>query len=166
MVANPHYVRVPHPRSGRLRSFDSFWPFYLGECCLLGGRGALSGQLGWLGCVGQAGSARDTPAERQALAAARRSPLARPCLPGEHSNRTCRRLHLLGTSAVLVLLGAAAVTRQPRLVLAALPAGYGSAWLGHLCFERNWPATWTYPLWSFRADLRMWGEVLAGQRAF
>ena len=30
MVVNPHFVPIPHPRTGRFKSFASFYPFYLG----------------------------------------------------------------------------------------------------------------------------------------
>ena len=30
MVASPHYVRIPHPQSGRLTK-QQFYPFYLGK---------------------------------------------------------------------------------------------------------------------------------------
>ena len=31
MVVNPHHVPIPHPRTGRLKNFAAFYPFYLGE---------------------------------------------------------------------------------------------------------------------------------------
>lgn len=42
-----------------------------------------------------------------------------PYYLGEHSDPTCRRLHVLGTTAVVTLLAAFAVTTNPRLLLAA-----------------------------------------------
>jgi hypothetical protein len=75
---------------------------------------------------------------------------------GEHANRTCRRLHVAGTSAVVAVAAAAALTRAPSLLLALPPLGYGAAWLGHLFFERNRPATFKYPLWSLVSDFQLW----------
>lgn len=90
-----------------------------------------------------------------------------PCLPqGEHSNRTCRRLHVVGTTGVVALAATALVTRQPALLLGVPLVGYGCAWVGHFFFEHNKPATFRYPGWSLRADFRLWREVLSGQRAF
>ena len=41
----------------------------------------------------------------------------------------------------------------------ALPlVGYGFAWVGHFVFEKNRPATFKYPLWSFMGDWVMLGR--------
>ena len=75
----------------------------------------------------------------------------------EHRDPTCRRLHFIGTSLVL------AMAPNP-LAWPLLPiAGYGFAWTGHFAFEKNRPATFKHPLWSLRADFRMWRKMLLGQ---
>ena len=84
----------------------------------------------------------------------------------EHSNRTCRRLHFVGTSLGLGFLVAALVTRNPWLVLAGLLQGYAFAWVGHYFFERNRPATFQYPWLSFLGDWRMWWQTLSGRIPF
>jgi len=47
--------------------------------------------------------------------------------------------------------------------------GYGFAWIGHFFFEKNQPATFTYPLWSLRGDFRMlrltWAGKMGGEVA-
>ncbi|HEX8642344.1 MAG TPA: DUF962 domain-containing protein [Allosphingosinicella sp.] len=81
----------------------------------------------------------------------------------EHSRPATRRLHVAGTSLVFLIAIAALATRTWWL-LAALPvAGYGFAWMSHFAVERNRPATFTYPLWSLRADFRMWRLWLIGR---
>ena len=40
--------------------------------------------------------------------------------------------------------------------------GYGFAWVGHFFVEHNRPATFKYPLWSFRGDWVMWSKMIAG----
>ncbi|MCJ7421253.1 DUF962 domain-containing protein [Sphingomicrobium astaxanthinifaciens] len=73
-----------------------------------------------------------------------------------HARPQTRALHYLGTSLV-VLVALFALWSGRWLLLLALPvAGYFFAWLGHFAIERNRPATFTYPLWSLRADFRMW----------
>ncbi len=76
----------------------------------------------------------------------------------QHLDPTCRALHFGGTSVVIAL--AAASLLQPWLLAVAPVAGYGPAWVGHFIFERNRPATFTYPLWSLRADFRMYRMIL------
>jgi len=85
-----------------------------------------------------------------------------PFYVSQHRNPTNRRLHFVGTSLVIAAL-AAAVLVSLRWLLAAPLAGYGFAWVGHFAFEKNKPATFTYPLWSLRADFRMFRFMLAGR---
>ena len=87
-----------------------------------------------------------------------------PYYLSEHSNRTSRRLHFLGSWGVLVLLAVALATRNPWWLLAALVCGYGFAWVGHFFFEKNRPATFKYPLWSLMGDFRLFFETVSGRR--
>ncbi len=72
-----------------------------------------------------------------------------------HERPGTRVLHYLGTLGGLALLVAAAAMRDWRLVLLAFVVGYGLAWTGHALIERNRPATFGHPLWSFASDFRM-----------
>ncbi len=84
----------------------------------------------------------------------------------EHSNRTCRRIHVVGTGLVILAFAAFLATRSAWW-LAAMPAvGYGFAWAGHFFFEKNRPATFKYPLWSLMGDFRLFFETLGGKRRF
>jgi hypothetical protein len=84
----------------------------------------------------------------------------------EHSNPTCRRLHCVGSLLVLAIL-AYAIASGNLLWLIALPfAGYGFAWVGHFVFEKNRPATFKYPLWSFMGDWVMLRDAFTGRIRF
>lgn len=85
-----------------------------------------------------------------------------PFYLGEHSDRVTRALHFTGTNLALAAI-VAGILLNPWWLVAALPAGYLFAWAGHLFFERNRPATFTYPLWSLRADFRMWAFIWRGR---
>ncbi|MGB6310055.1 MAG: DUF962 domain-containing protein [Steroidobacteraceae bacterium] len=82
---------------------------------------------------------------------------------GEHANRTCRRLHFVGTSIAAVLIFAAFITQRWWLIAAALIQGYAFAWVGHFFFEHNRPATFKYPGYSFMGDWRLWWDILTGK---
>ncbi len=81
----------------------------------------------------------------------------------EHRHPATRALHYLGTGLGVTLLTGALAFADWRWLVAALIAGYGSAWLGHALIERNRPATFTHPLWSFISDFRMFGLWLSGR---
>ena len=86
-----------------------------------------------------------------------------PFYVSQHMNPVCRALHFVGTALVIVCLGAAVLLVSRAWFLASPLAGYGFAWVGHFFFERNRPATFTYPLWSLRGDFRMYRLVLLGR---
>jgi hypothetical protein len=89
-----------------------------------------------------------------------------PFYLSEHSNRTCRRLHFVGTTLVLLALALAVVDRNAWWLLAAPVAGYGFAWVGHFVFEKNRPATFSYPLYSLAADFVLFRDMLIGRIRF
>ncbi len=89
-----------------------------------------------------------------------------PYYLSEHANRTCRRLHFVGSSLALVCLVAALVQANAWWLLAALIGGYGFAWGGHAFFEHNRPATFKYPLYSFIGDWVMYRDMLIGRIRF
>ena len=87
-----------------------------------------------------------------------------PYYVSQHRNKTCRRLHFVGTTLAMGCV-AAAPFYPPALIGAPL-AGYGFAWIGHFAFEKNKPASWgglQHFAWSLRGDLRMWRLMATGQ---
>lgn len=89
-----------------------------------------------------------------------------PYYLSEHANRTCRRLHFVGTTIGLGFLALAFATLNFWWLLAGLVSGYAFAWIGHFFFEKNRPATFTYPFYSFAGDWVMWKEILTGKIKF
>ncbi len=89
-----------------------------------------------------------------------------PFYLSEHSNRTSRRLHFVGTSMAVLLLGSAIATQNGWLIAVALLQGYAFAWVGHFFFEHNRPATFKYPRLSFMGDWRLWWDILTGKLKF
>ncbi len=81
----------------------------------------------------------------------------------EHSNRTSRRLHFIGSCGVLALLATAAISGNAWWLPGALLCGYGFAWVGHFFFEKNRPATFRHPLYSFAGDWVMFKDILLGK---
>ena len=81
----------------------------------------------------------------------------------EHAQPRTRVLHYIGTSFVILIALAAALTGVWWLLVAMPVAGYSFAWIAHFAVERNRPATFTYPLWSLGADFRMWWLWLTGR---
>jgi hypothetical protein len=80
-----------------------------------------------------------------------------------HADRRTRALHYAGSTAAAGALALAAATRDWRWLVAAPLLGYGCAWLGHVAFEHNRPATFGHPGWSLFSDFRMLGLFLSGR---
>jgi hypothetical protein len=75
----------------------------------------------------------------------------------------CRRLHFAGSALVLAAIAAAIVTRNAWWLVAAPVVGYGFAWAGHFFFEKNRPATFTYPFYSLVGDWVMFRDIVRGR---
>ncbi|MDC7807689.1 DUF962 domain-containing protein [Luteimonas sp BLCC-B24] len=89
-----------------------------------------------------------------------------PFYLAEHTHPVSRRLHFIGSCGVLVLLGVALWQRSGGWALAALVCGYGFAWVGHFFFEKNRPATFKHPIYSFIGDWVMFKDILRGRIRF
>jgi hypothetical protein len=86
-----------------------------------------------------------------------------PFYLSEHRQPLCRGLHYFGTATSLVLAVIAALTRHFALIAAAPVFGYGCSWIGHFFVEKNRPATFQYPFYSFAGDFVMLGKMLRGK---
>ena len=81
-----------------------------------------------------------------------------------HRHPLTRLFHCSGTLlGWLLLIVAVIALRRPWLALAALVVPYALAWVSHFFVEHNRPATFGHPLWSWLADQKMVGLMLAGR---
>ncbi|GAA5922128.1 uncharacterized protein JCM15063_003196 [Sporobolomyces koalae] len=117
-----------------------------------------------------------------------------PYYLGEHHHKINRRLHLIGTTVALGTLVRATLATLPlllppsrtsigtvslverfrfgtqgwnsiaKLLLGGFLQGYVWAWVGHFFFEKNKPATFKHPFYSFLGDLTLWKQVFLLQR--
>lgn len=81
----------------------------------------------------------------------------------EHRNINSRRLHALGSGLGLYFISQAIKKRKAKYVLYGLVSGYSCAWVGHFVFEKNKPATFKQPLYSFISDWRMLSDIVRGR---
>ncbi len=86
-----------------------------------------------------------------------------PFYMSQHQNRYCRALHYGGSLAAIALVLGGIMSGNAKLFLAAIPAGYGPAWIGHFLVEKNRPATFQYPFYSLLADYVMLLRFLTGR---
>ena len=86
-----------------------------------------------------------------------------PFYVAEHSKSGTRTLHLIGTTiGTTVMIFTIASGRWWLFPLGLIP-GYACAWLGHFVIEKNKPATFQYPLWSFMGDYKMIAYMITGR---
>jgi len=86
-----------------------------------------------------------------------------PYYLAEHSNPVCRLLHFIGTSIALIILVMVVLGATPILLLVGVVQGYFWAWVGHFVFEKNKPATFEYPFYSFVSDWLMYRDMWVGR---
>jgi len=86
-----------------------------------------------------------------------------PYYLSEHSKPATRVLHGVGIVAAIAVIGSAVIAGIWWLLPFALVPGYGLAWVGHFFVEKNKPATFAHPLWSFMGDWKMLALILTGR---
>jgi len=89
-----------------------------------------------------------------------------PFYLNEHSRRTTRRLHFIGSGLSLICLILLVLSGDLWWLPAGLFCGYGFAWFAHFAIEKNRPATFRQPIYSFMGDWKMFWQILSGQIAF
>ena len=81
----------------------------------------------------------------------------------QHASLSNRLMHAAGTTLGLAIAITAFAMGQPWYALLWIPVAYGFAWTGHFLLEKNTPATFGHPFWSFISDFRMLGLMLTGR---
>ena len=86
-----------------------------------------------------------------------------PYYLSEHSHKTTKLLHFIGTSISLYFLFNFFRTFDLVYIILSLLSGYGFAWVSHFFIEKNKPATFKYPFYSFIGDHLMFIEIIMGK---
>ena len=89
-----------------------------------------------------------------------------PFYLSQHENESCRRLHFLGSMVIILLVLYTLFSSRWPLFFFVPVVGYGFAWGGHFFFEKNKPATFTYPIYSLMGDWVMFKDILIGKIKF
>ncbi|MBT8422767.1 MAG: DUF962 domain-containing protein [Gammaproteobacteria bacterium] len=82
-----------------------------------------------------------------------------PYYLSEHQDPRCRQTHFIGTTFGLACLLFAVLTANLSFILLGLAGGYACAWFGHAVYEKNKPATFKYPFYSFLSDVLMYRDM-------
>jgi hypothetical protein len=89
-----------------------------------------------------------------------------PYYLSEHSKPGTKLLHFIGSWCGLVCLGELTLTGNFWWVPTGFLLGYGFAWTGHFFIEKNKPATFQYPLYSFMGDWMMFSQLISRKLRF
>ena len=85
-----------------------------------------------------------------------------PYYLSEHKKTSTKILHVAGSLIGLFILIVLIIFENYFYIPLALIPGYGFAWIGHFVFEKNKPATFKYPLYSFIGDWIMLKDIILG----
>ena len=85
-----------------------------------------------------------------------------PYYISEHSHKTTKLLHFIGTTFSLYFLINFFLSFEIKFIFFSLISGYGFAWVAHFFVDKNKPATFTYPLYSFVDDHLLYIDILRG----
>ena len=86
-----------------------------------------------------------------------------PFYLSQHSNPTNRKLHFIGTTLSIINLLLFLYYLNFIYLAYAPVCGYSFAWIGHFFFEKNKPATFTYPFYSLLGDFIMFFSIITGR---
>lgn len=81
----------------------------------------------------------------------------------EHSLPLTRILHFVGTSLGITLAVFFLVRGQWYFFPVFFVVGYAFAWFAHFIIEKNKPASFRFPFWSFISDFKMMWYMVTGR---
>ena len=81
----------------------------------------------------------------------------------EHKNKTTKLFHFIGSLFFLFFLISFCIDFEIKKIAYAFLSAYGMAWFSHFFVEKNKPATFYYPIYSFMGDCLMFVEIIAGK---
>jgi hypothetical protein len=84
----------------------------------------------------------------------------------EHSRPITKLFHCIGTTLGLICLFIAILQTNILFIPLGIFLGYLFPWISHFFLEKNMPATFKYPIWSFRSDFKMYFELILLKRKF
>tara|TARA_B100001146_G_C15875582_1_gene303783 strand:- start:206 stop:514 length:309 start_codon:yes stop_codon:yes gene_type:complete len=83
-----------------------------------------------------------------------------PYYLSEHKLPITKLLHIIGSLCSLGFLISMIISKKYQYIPFVFIIGYGFAWISHFAFEKNKPATFKYPLYSFIGDWIMLKDVI------
>tara|TARA_B110000116_G_C16639056_1_gene492022 strand:+ start:407 stop:715 length:309 start_codon:yes stop_codon:yes gene_type:complete len=83
-----------------------------------------------------------------------------PFYLSQHSKKGTKILHAIGSISVISLTFYCFITKSWIYILFAPLLGYGFAWYSHFFIEKNKPATFKYPVYSFIGDWIMLKDLI------
>src|SRR5450631_436151 len=81
----------------------------------------------------------------------------------EHSLPLTRVLHFSGTTSGIALAVFFVARGQWYFLPVFFVVGYGFAWFAHFVIEKNKPASFRFPFWSFISDFKMMWYMATGR---
>lgn len=86
-----------------------------------------------------------------------------PYYINEHKNKYTKLVHFIGSWLFIFFFLTLLATGEIKHIAYAFISAYGFAWFGHFFIEKNQPATFKHPIYSFMGDCVMFTEILKGK---
>jgi hypothetical protein len=80
-----------------------------------------------------------------------------------HQHKYTKLFHFIAIGGAILLGLLFFLTLQYRYFFSAVFCGYSISVISHYLFEKNHPATYSYPFYSFLGAFRMFLEILQGK---